>query len=118
VDHDEADHLRWENRQLRRALSRWRVVSLVACALGAALAVVGLGAIRTAHFVVERQRVAGFNAELERVARDDGLRDSLWLALREEREARRKAESPFRSARGALAGGVGLAALESADDGP
>src|SRR5262249_22464600 len=78
-----------------------------------------LVAVRYMAFELERERIVGpFNSALEEIWRKDAEETNARLreALMREREARQRAERPFRDAGGAVTGAGGLAGLAVAGE--
>jgi hypothetical protein len=109
VDHDEAEHLRREVRQLRQALSRWRAVAAVLAGVVAALLVAGgVAGLSLAKVWEDRRQEAGHLTQLEKAQAA-----AAWEASKaRERDAATRRDVP-----GTVAGGLGLTALSQPDDG-
>jgi hypothetical protein len=96
MDDHEADDLRQQNRELRQANRRWKVLAILSCSALVLLLLVGGGTVLTGVAIMsQRLRMEALRArEAEMEARDEAER-----AMRAEREARQRAEENARRAR-------------------
>jgi hypothetical protein len=113
VDDHEAEHLRRENRELRRSRARWRGLALVACGVVVALAVAGgVAGVMLGKTWGDRQREEAERraAYAEIMAEEE--REFATFRGRAERWERELEEERRQAALGPVAGGLGLAALD------
>jgi hypothetical protein len=96
MDDNEAEYLRQQNRELRQANRRWKVLALLSWSVLAILLLVGGGTVLTGGFLLtERMRVEEMRArEAEMEARDQAEQ-----ARQAEMEARKQAEENARQAK-------------------
>ncbi len=96
MDDHEADYLRQQNRELRQANRRWKVLALLSWSVLALLLLVAGGTVLTGGFLLtQRMQVEALRArEAEMQAREEAER-----AMQGEKEARKQAEENARQAR-------------------
>jgi hypothetical protein len=125
VDHDEAEHLRSENRRLRQSAARWRAVAaLLAAVVGVLLLAGAVAGLLLGRAWADRQREQAEREELvEMLEREADESRSLAveqskqaLALLERLDRRDRARDQA-DALAPVAGGLAVAALgESGED--
>jgi len=101
MDDNEAEYLRQQNRELRQANRRWKVLTLLSWSVLAILLLVGGGTVLTGGLLLtQRMQVEALRArEAEMQAREEAER-----AMQAEREARKQAEDNARQGKEAEKG--------------